>query len=66
MNHYGKFKVDISDSYFTIHLQNNRTGAEIKVSGPTEGIFWSETRRLDRESAEDIANKLAHFLKTIL
>lgn len=66
MNHYGKFNVDLGIKKFTISLTNKRTGAIITVSGPTEGIFSSSTRRLDLSSAEDMANKLAHYLKIIL
>jgi hypothetical protein len=66
MNHYGRFDVKISDNLFEILLKNERTGAVITLSGPTRGIFRDSVRRLDQKSADEIGNKLAHYLKLIL
>ncbi len=68
MHHYGEaaVKVELSENTFRILLQNHITGAKITVSGPIEGVFESEERKLDQMSAENLGRELAHFLREVL
>ena len=70
MHHYGEdfttALVDETTRQFTIILRNHVSGAELKLSGPLDGVFEDKSKSMDQVRADDLGRNLAHFLRGAL
>lgn len=65
MHHWGEGAVSVQETThgYTVLLENHATGAKIEVSLPLYGFFIAPERRLDPDTAHQVGDAVAHYLR---
>jgi len=65
MHHYGEAftTAKVEGNSFKIQCTNHVTGAVVTLSGPVQGVFEASDEEVDLPFANNLARKLAHFLR---
>ena len=68
MHHYGEdsTNVVVSPQGYYLEFTNKVSGATVTMNVPAVGALEDPTKRLDPEKARDLANQVAHLLRSAL
>ena len=67
MHHFGEdaVEVEVKDDVFIIHFTNHLTGKKLTLTGPVEGVFATQDRKVEHGDAHLMGMEIAHVLRKV-